>query len=272
MSVASSKLPKNGLKNDAGNWSLGETTRTPLPQPTRKAQPILPWLLTMFLVTGIMVALLVFSLKHGKPPSTHQMTTAVISGTGIIPLAAQTATSPVSHADQTNLLFMREEEKMARDLYVEMHRLWGASVFRSIAGEKQEHMDAMARLLTRYQLPDPVGADVPGKYLNTALATLYQTLMQQGKQSLDEALRASALQEEIIILDLDVSMKATTQTDIKGVYSELLRDSYNHLRAFVHGLELRGTPYQGSRLPQTTIDAIVHGPTNQGFVLRQPAK
>ncbi|MBF0162312.1 MAG: DUF2202 domain-containing protein [Magnetococcales bacterium] len=216
----------------------------------------------------MLIALLTLSLKIGKPPSPQKIATAAISGTGFIPVAAQMATTPLSQVEQKTLLVMREEEKVARDLYREMHRLWGVSLFKSVAGEEQEHMDAMARLLARYQLPDPVGNNGPGTFVNPAMTNLYQTLAQRGAQSVEEALRACALEEEINILDLEDAIKTTTQADLKRVYSELQKDSYNHLRSFAHGLELRGIAYQGVKLPQATITAILHGPMERGFMLR----
>ncbi|MEO5341514.1 MAG: DUF2202 domain-containing protein [Magnetococcus sp. MYC-9] len=267
MSVTAAKPPGNGLKNGAGEWLSGKAPR-PRPTRTRTAQSVAPWLLTAGLVGVVLVSILILSFKNGKPPSIRQLTTDTLSGSGVIPIAAQVAVTPLSAVDRANLLIMREEEKLARDLYLEMHRLWGASLFKSVASEEQEHMDAMARLLVRYQLPDPVGNNPAGRFVNTTLTTLYQSLLQRGRQSVDEALKVCALQEEINILDLDVAIQASTPADIRTTYMELRRDSFNHLRAFAHGLELRGTAYQGTRLPQQTVQTILHGPMDRGFMLR----
>ena len=282
MSVYSSKSSPNEIRSNTADWFLEETVDKPLSpsvptpsflvdRPGQQSPSLVPLILTVIVVAATAVTFLALFFDYEERQLSHHMTVAAISGSGsTMPIVAQQGVGaiPLSQADQTNLLFMREEEKLARDVYAEMHRLWGMSIFKSISAKEQEHMDAMATLLQRYQLPDPVGGDVPGVFINPILKNLYQVLTQRGKQSVDEALKVCGLQEEINILDLDAAGQASSQADIKEVFSELQSNSFNHLRAFAHGLELRGTTYQGERLPPQTIEAIIHGHEGPGLVLR----
>lgn len=281
MSVYSSKSSPNEIRSNTADWFLEETVDKPstpsVPTPSfltdrpgQQSPSLVPLILTVIVVAATAITFLALFFDYEEHQSSHHMAVAAISGGGsTMPMAAQQGVgSSLSQADQTNLLFMREEEKLARDVYAEMHRLWGMAIFRSVAAKEQEHMDVMATLLQRYQLPDPVGTNVPGVFVNPTLQNLYQTLTQRGKQSVDEALKVCGLQEEINILDLDTAGEASSQADIKEIYSELQSDSFNHLRAFAHGLELRGTPYQGEKLPPQTIEAIIHGHKGRGLMLR----
>ncbi len=183
-------------------------------------------------------------------------------------LAAVGGSGSLTQNELKYLIFMREEEKLARDLYLEMYGLWRLSVFKSIAEEEQDHMDAMLNLLRIYQIPDPIQADRPGQYVNASLLNLYYSLSQQGKVSARDALKACALQEEINMTDLNKANAASFQPMIKDTYSELHKDSTNHLRSFAHALEIFGIRYQGVYLPQQTIDTIVGGAMERGFMRR----
>src|SRR5512143_2239794 len=68
------------------------------------------------------------------------------------PLAA---TEPLSSQEQADLLYMREEEKLARDTYLTLYDLWASTVFSNIASSEQMHMDAILKLLKKYNLSDP---------------------------------------------------------------------------------------------------------------------
>jgi len=141
------------------------------------------------------------------------------------------AAGPLTTAEQAGLLYMREEEKLARDVYNVFYTRYGLRVFNNIAAGEQAHMDAVLTLLTRYDLSDPAAA-APGVFNNAELQALYDDLIDQGSQSLSEALRAGVLIEETDIADLQDSLAQTTHADIRTVYTNLLRGSGNHLRAF----------------------------------------
>jgi hypothetical protein len=54
-----------------------------------------------------------------------------------------------------SLLYVREEEKLARDTYLTLYEVWGMEIFQTIADSEQSHMDAIKVLLDKYNLEDP---------------------------------------------------------------------------------------------------------------------
>ncbi len=163
-----------------------------------------------------------------------------------------------------NLTFMREEEKLARDVYLTMFEAWGLSVFSNIAASEQSHTDAVAAMLEKYKLTDPVVDDRIGIFVNPELANLYETLLTRGYQSSLEALFVGALIEEVDMVDLKRAIEETDNDDIKDLYENLLSGSRNHLRAFVGLIEDQGIVYEAQFLTQEEVDAIVDSPTERG--------
>lgn len=141
------------------------------------------------------------------------------------------ATTPLSATEKESLLYMREEEKLARDVYNAFYTRYGLRVFSNITTSEQAHMDAVLTLLNRYGLADPAAA-APGVFNNDDLQALYDDLIDQGNASLTAALQAAALIEETDIADLQDGLGLINHADLRAVYNNLLRASQNHLRAF----------------------------------------
>jgi len=155
------------------------------------------------------------------------------------------ATIDLSEAEAEGLSFMHEEEKLARDVYLMLYEQWGIRIFQNIAKAEETHMSAVADLLERYGLPDPAEDTAVGVFTNPELQALYDQLMEEGSQSLADALRVGALVEEVDIVDLEDYIEQTDNEDLLLVYQNLLKGSYNHLRAFTSTLEKQtGEIYQ----------------------------
>ena len=150
----------------------------------------------------------------------------------------------LTETEQADLLFMREEEKLARDVYITLFEAWDAPVFLNISGSEQRHMDAVETLLTRYGLQDPVASEGPegvGLFVDGDLAALYEELLAAGAgpgSLLVDALHVGALIEEVDIEDLARAIERTDKPDIKRTYENLLCGSRNHLRAFGRHIEM----------------------------------
>lgn len=166
---------------------------------------------------------------------------------------------PLSTAEQTSLLFMREEEKLARDVYVYLDSLWGASVptFTNIAKSEATHMAAVLTLLQRYALSDPAAATGLGQFSDPRLQVLYDQLVAGGSVSLVEALKVGAAIEEIDIIDLQAALAFVDNRDIRLVYDSLMSGSRNHLQAFVRALQQQGVVYTPQYLTPADYAAIV---------------
>lgn len=170
----------------------------------------------------------------------------------------------VDTAEAATLTFMREEEKLARDIYHLAAERWELPLFTNIAASEQQHMDAIAGRLTQYSLPDPIQNDAAGVFTDPNLSQLYSELALRVDDSLLEALRVGALIEEIDIEDNQNAMDATDNLDLKNVYGHLLHGSRNHLRAFVRDIERQGVDYTAQHLDQAIVDVIVDSPTERG--------
>lgn len=175
---------------------------------------------------------------------------------------ATIGTSVLTAADRTNLAYMREEERLAHDVYVALGERWGLRTFENIARAEATHTTAVKTLLDRYGITDPVGTNAPGVFTDQELQALYTSLTAQGSASLTEALRVGALIEELDIADLQARRSAAA--DVQLVFDNLERGSRNHLRAFNRQLTNNGVTYQPTHISQADFDSIVNSPTERG--------
>jgi len=168
-------------------------------------------------------------------------------------------------AEAKGLIYMREEEKLARDVYLALYEQWGTPVFQNIAGSEQTHMDSVLMLLDQYELTDPVAGKGAGEFTEPLFQSLYEQLVAQGSLSQTEALKVGATIEELDIVDLEERLAQTNNETIVQVYSNLSAGSENHLRAFVSNLERQtGEVYQPSYLDQDAYQVIMAGAPVRG--------
>jgi hypothetical protein len=144
--------------------------------------------------------------------------------------AGQLFAAALSPAEESSLLYMREEEKVARDVYIALYDKWGLTIFSNISKSEQTHMDAIKALLDRYNLEDP--ALGPGQFTNRDLQAMYDGLIAMGNSSVIEALNVGVIIEVTDIEDLRKALETTVHKDIKRVYQNLMAGSENHLAAF----------------------------------------
>jgi len=166
--------------------------------------------------------------------------------------------TPTTEEEQEHLAFMREEEKLARDVYLTMYDTWGMAVFYNIAQSEQIHTDAVKAKIEKYGLVDPVIDDTVGAFQNQDLAVLYDALIHQGNVSAIDALWVGGAIEEIDIIDLQHAIDDAEHDDIARVYQNLQMGSHNHLRAFVAQLEKNGIEYKAQYMTPEAVDAILN--------------
>ncbi len=141
-------------------------------------------------------------------------------------------TTALSAAEKDGLVVLREEEKLARDVYLKLAEKWDLPIFTNIAASEQRHMDAVKNLIDKYGLEDPVKDNTIGKFTNTAFADLYTQLVDRGNESLADALQVGVFIEKLDIDDIALLLEDVTHRDIERVYTNLLAGSNNHLAAF----------------------------------------
>ncbi len=180
------------------------------------------------------------------------------------PEASTLTTDGLTEDEIEGLRYMREEEKLARDVYLTLYETWGQAIFQNIASSEQQHMDMVLTLLNTYGIEDPAAGNDVGEFTNPELQALYDQLVAQGRQSLADALKVGAAIEEIDILDLQARLAQTDRADIQTVYENLMHGSENHLRAFAGTLERQtGEVYQPQYLSPEAYEAILQATSGQ---------
>jgi hypothetical protein len=174
------------------------------------------------------------------------------------------AMGPISAVETDHVLFMRQEEKLARDVYITLDELWLSPVFENIAISEQRHMDAVGRIIGAQKLDDPAADDTVGIYAYEIFEELYTELTEQGNASYVEALKVGAKIEELDILDLLAALKEVENEYVARVFQNLLRGSSNHLRAFVNALEAEGEIYTPQLMTQEQYDEIISPSIKRG--------
>lgn len=153
-----------------------------------------------------------------------------------------TVTGTLTADETAGLLFMREEEKMARDVYTYFNEKYQLPVFKNIAKSESAHLAAVYNLITSFGITDNSTND-PGVFTNENLRDLYQKLIAMGDVSVVEALKVGVLIEQTDIADLESELAITQNASVKTVYSHLLAASNIHLKAFTWNLSVRGITY-----------------------------
>lgn len=185
------------------------------------------------------------------------------NGNGGIANVTPGATGTLDAAETADILFLREEEKLARDAYEYFYDQFGMQVFQNIAQSEQSHMDAVGTLIDRYGLDDPAQSGA-GEFTNATLQGMYDTLTAEGSASKTAALQVGAQIEETDIVDLQEALGRTDNAGIRQVYTSLMQGSENHLRAFVRNLDQSGTEYQPVVLSEEDYETVINGGTLSG--------
>lgn len=185
---------------------------------------------------------------------------------GLPSLIANMPLQDMSAAETAGLLKMREEEKLARDVYRVLYQKWNHLTFAQIAKSEQQHMDVLKVLIDKYNLVDPVTTSDTGVFTDPELQELYHSLIARGEKSVIDALQVGATVEDLDIKDLYDLIEQTDNQDIKIVYQNLAKGSRNHLRAFSYRLSLNSSSYQAQFLAASQVDDIISSPKERGMV------
>ncbi|MBT33962.1 MAG: hypothetical protein CMO01_30230, partial [Thalassobius sp.] len=112
----------------------------------------------------------------------------------------------LSNQEISDLLFLREEEKLARDVYMYSFNKYSQSIFTNISNSEQSHMNSVLSLLDKYGLTDPVTNNEAGVFANEELQELYNQLTDLSDTSLSKALEVGANIEDLDIKDIETFM------------------------------------------------------------------
>lgn len=187
------------------------------------------------------------------------LSTAFLAGSAFAGNRPAPVSDLLSDDEISTIQYMREEEKLARDVYLTLDREWGAQtrVFANIAASEEEHTSSVEYLIEKYDIEDPVLHDEIGLFTHPELQALYDELVAKGMSSLIGGLFVGGLIEEKDMGDIVEAIEGTDERPLILVYSNLLDGSENHLRAFVEVIEAQGLEYEAQVLTQDEVDYLL---------------
>ncbi len=216
-------------------------------------------------LTGFACALLVAAMaftvtdsKAGRYGRGNGQPSGVYAGISNLPL------QDLSAVEEIGLLKMREEEKLARDVYRLLYGKWNNPVFQNISQSEERHMAAVKLILDRYDMEDPAVDSSVGVFTDPEMQQLFAGLTERGDLSQEEALHVGATIEDMDIHDLETQLQQTDNADIRRVYQNLAKGSRNHLRIFVYQLSLLGVEYEAQFLSAGEVSKIISSPMERG--------
>jgi|GEM_PF-608524 len=165
----------------------------------------------------------------------------IVSGAAVAgaqALAADPTPSPSAGAAldeqaQEHVAFIREEERLARDLYTALDAHHdGLAPFSMIKNAEQRHFDAAGRLIDIYHLDDPSEGAEAGEYAFDELQERYDGWLERGLKSEQEAFTVGVELETADIADLEKMIADIDNAQVDRVLGHLLQGSEHHLDAF----------------------------------------
>jgi hypothetical protein len=165
----------------------------------------------------------------------------------------------LTEQEKSDLIFLRQEEKLARDVYIYAYQKYAHFIFNNISNSEQTHIDNMIGLLTKYNVVDPAAGLANGVFADDDLQVLYTQLITKVDLSLADALEVGATIEDLDISDINRFYANTTKEDIIKVYDVLTCGSRNHLRGFTGQLKPLGVTYVPQFLSVSDYQNILNG-------------
>jgi hypothetical protein len=181
----------------------------------------------------------------------------------VLDLAAQISALPLEPLNDNELHYlqlMREEEKLAYDVYATLYGKWGVNVFLNISSSEQSHTGSVLALLNKYNLQDPVNNNPVGIFTDLHLQQLYTELVTQGSKTILDAYIIGATIEDLDIFDLKNAILETDNQDINLVWENLSMGSRNHMRSFTGQIVALGSSYSSQFISQEELLAIISSP------------
>ncbi|MBL7970380.1 MAG: DUF2202 domain-containing protein [Prolixibacteraceae bacterium] len=215
--------------------------------------------------------LVVSSCQKGDlgPDNAQYASVLAVAGDGVTSViennlkAAMIVTPTLTDAELASLLEMKEEEKLARDVYSALFEKWGQQVFSNISAAENNHLNAIVLLLNAYEVGNTAIGDA-GVFSDPAVQALYADLVAKGSVSVEEAFKTGALIEEMDIRDLSGLLASTTNENVTMVFENLLKGSRNHLRAFNLQLQTLGLTYTPVYISADEFTRITTSPMEKG--------
>lgn len=163
---------------------------------------------------------------------------------------------PLTENDIADILFLLEEEKLARDVYLFSFEKYGSSIFNNISKSEQQHMNQVLNLINLYGLTSIASSEI-GVFNNSELQNLYNSLIEKSSISLTEALKVGATIEDLDINDIEQMEHNTNNKDLLIILANLKCGSRNHLRNYISQLKTINEIYEPQFITIEEFDDIV---------------
>lgn len=213
--------------------------------------------LFMFFVAGLVFGFVSCSDLNGSVENPDGLYNTEDKSAEVVALCGACDFSGVlSEAEVAGLMEMREEEKLAREVYLFLFQKHNHRIFSNIAKSEDAHTRAVLHLINGFGLTDLTPAEAT-EFNNPLFTEMYAQLTAKGTLSLVEALKVGALIEETDIADLQRLIAETQNATIVRVYGNLLRGSKFHLKAFTNVLKIMGESYTPTILTDEEYQQIL---------------
>lgn len=160
-------------------------------------------------------------------------------------------------SDEIEFLYaVREDEKLARDIYNSFYSLYASKPMSNIAKAEENHIAAVERLFYFYSINYPAVGEA-GVFADATRQSYYNELISKGTTLLD-AYKAAAYLEEKDIADYEAVLPSITNPNIKLVIEHLIKGSINHFKATLRQIDALGGEYQAAVLSQERYTEIVN--------------
>ncbi|CAA6824850.1 MAG: Unknown protein [uncultured Sulfurovum sp.] len=218
-------------------------------------------LLSILLISAIFLGFTACNSDSKPANSTNDDYTSQTQEEENIPATVTEAlTSEVSTLSpelKDSITYMYNEEKLAKDIYLNLYKVQPLQQLYNIASKSEvKHESAVNDLAIKYDLNITLYPDTEepydkksledygsGEYPVVAIQELYDTLYAKGIQSKQDAFEVGCMVEVTDIDDLDKYMLQATASNASDVYTvfDFLREgSYKHYWAFDKGLKNMG--------------------------------
>lgn len=172
-------------------------------------------------------------------------------------------TAPLS-ADEIEFLFaIREDEKVARDLYTSFSALYPASVqIAKIKTAEDSHIACIEAVLDYYEISYPA-MTATGVFEDAERQALYNDLVDKSATLLETFGTMAVIEEETVLAYKSVQSEITNE-NISLVVANMIKASSNHLKAAVRQITALGGSYTPSYLSAEEFDAIINSSFQNG--------
>lgn len=164
---------------------------------------------------------------------------------------------PLSEVEQADLLHLREEEKLARDVYIYAYNKYNINIFTNISASEQTHMNQVLVLLEKYNLEDPANK-THGIFKDETLQQLYNQLTSLVDVNYISALKVGATIEDLDINDIENFINHTNKNDLLTLYESLMCGSRNHMRNYYSKIIANNDSYVPAYITVETFNTIIN--------------